>query len=119
MPEQQRSTADIVATALLFVAQLTASGLAFVLTIMGSAMPSCGVNCDSSATSHFVHNTWIGTLIVVSGVGIALLVAACGTLVSGLRATRMWKWPAFGLAIVIVCGVVAEGLRASALSGAG
>ena len=110
MPEQTRSTTDIVATTLLFLAQVAASALAFVSTLMGSAMPSCRDSCDGAAISHVVHNTWTGALIVVSGVGVALLVATCGTLVSGLRGTRMWKWPAFGLAMVIVCSGVAAGL---------
>lgn len=112
-PPRKRSTADIVATTLLFVGQLAASALAFVPALLGSAwlmMPICSDNCDSTQVSHFVHNTWTGALVIVAGVGVALLVAACGTLVSGLRGTLMWKWPALGLAMVIVCFVIALGL---------
>jgi predicted membrane metal-binding protein len=68
------------------------------------------------ATTHqAIHNFWTGALIMVSGVGVALLIATCGTLVSGLRGTRMWKWPALGLAIVLACFLINTGLSISAM----
>jgi hypothetical protein len=113
-PARRRSTGDIVATVVLFLGQLAASALVFVPALLGSTMATCGANCDRSEMTRVVHSTWTGALIMVSGVGIALLVAACGTLVSGLRGTLMWKWPALGLAIVLVCFLITMGLWVSA-----
>ncbi|SOX53149.1 hypothetical protein MAAFP003_1819, partial [Mycobacterium ahvazicum] len=111
-----RSTADIVATVLLFAGQLAASSSIVVVPgLLGSTMADCGGRCDSAELSHVVPSTWTGALIMVAGVGVALLVAACGTLVSGLRGTWMWKWPAFGLTIVMVCFLINMGLWVNAL----
>ncbi|WAC89852.1 hypothetical protein [Mycobacterium sp. Aquia_213] len=118
-PTRGRSTADIVATALLFLGQLAASALLFVPAMLGTTLATCGANCDSAEVSRVVHSTWTGALIMVSGVGIALLVAACGTLVSGLRGTLMWKWPALGLAIVMGCFLITMGLWVNPTPGTG
>ncbi|WP_322857975.1 hypothetical protein [Mycobacterium shigaense] len=122
VPARKRPTADIVATVLLFVGQLVASALAFLLALTRSStlmLPICSDNCDTAEVGHFVHDTWTGALILVSGMGVALLVAACGTLVSGLRGTLMWKWPAIGLVLVVVCSGIAMALWIDATSGTG
>ncbi|WP_142245423.1 hypothetical protein [Mycobacterium sp. IS-836] len=113
-PPRQRSTADKTATVSLFVVQAGASLLALAAAALGllwTMMPICSDDCDSPAVTRFVHNMWSGAGVIVGGVAVAALLAGIGAVVSGsrrtTRRTRMWKWPALGLAIVFVAFAIA------------
>ncbi|OMC21671.1 hypothetical protein A5736_00485 [Mycobacterium sp. SP-6446] len=84
---------------------------AAALGLLWTMMPICSDDCDSPAVTRFVHNMWSGAGVIVGGVAAAALLAGIGAVVSGsrrtTRRTRMWKWPALGLAIVFVAFAIA------------
>ncbi|OBF99695.1 hypothetical protein A5773_06945 [Mycobacterium sp. 852014-52450_SCH5900713] len=110
----RRPTADIVATVLLFVAELAFSAVSVALALLSSVwlmLPICSDNCDSPAVTHFVHRTFAGTVVIVGGIALALLVSCVGALVAGTQGRAgMWKWPALGLVIGVVSVLIAAGL---------
>ncbi len=109
----QRSTGDVTATVLLFVAQLVASAASLVMALGRSLwvmMPICSDNCDSLEVTHFVHKSLTGAVVSVIGIALAFLLAGIGALVAGLRRSRMWKWPALGITIVVISFLVAVGV---------
>ena len=113
-----RSNADTIATVLLFVTQLGASVLSFMLAVGSSLwlmLPICSDNCDSPDVTHFVHRTIGGAAVIVGGIVIAFLLAGTGALVAGSRRSTMWKWPALGLATVVVSFLIAIALWTGAL----
>lgn len=109
----RRSTADVVLTVVLFIAQFVASGLA-VVGALGPAvwllLPGCSDNCDSSGVEHFYSQTGFGVAVVAGGIVIALLLAATGSVIAGIRHSVMCIWPAAGLTVVAVSFVVAVSL---------
>lgn len=109
-----RATADTVATALLFVAQLVVSAGASAVALLSSLwlmLPICSDNCDSPGVTHFVHRTFTGTIVIVGGIALALLVSCIGALVTGARRRPgMWKWPALGLVMAVGSVLIAAGL---------
>jgi hypothetical protein len=116
----KRSTADVVATVLLCMTQLVASvlaGIAALLPSMWLMLPICGDNCGSAEVTHFVDKTVDGVVVILSGVVLAFLLATIGMVVSGLRRTLMWIWPALGLTTVVVFFLVACYLWLIAIGG--
>lgn len=92
------------------MAQAGASLLGFAAAALGllwTMMPICSDDCDSPAVTRFVHNMWSGAGVIVGGIALAALLAGIGAVVSGIRRTLMWKWPALGLAIVFIAFAIA------------
>ena len=117
---RKRSTADIVATVLLCVTQLAAivfACLAALLPSMWLMLPICSDNCGSAEVTHFVDNMVGGVIVILSGVVLAFLLTTIGMVVSGLRRTLMWIWPALGLALLVVFSLIASCLWLIAIGG--
>ncbi len=117
---RKRSTADIVATVLLCVLQVVASvlaGFAALLPSMWLMLPICSYNCGSASVTHFVDKTVDGIVVILCGVVLAFLLTTTGMVVSGLRRTLMWIWPAMGVAMVVVFFLVACYLWLVAIGG--
>lgn len=107
---RMRSTADTVATVVLFAALLVAIGLSVAVSLLPSLwmmMPGCSDNCDSPEIARLYDHVWSGVAVIWIAAVVAVLVAVTGTVVAGVRRRMMWIWPTAGLAIVVVSFVVA------------
>ncbi|MDP7735775.1 hypothetical protein [Mycobacterium paragordonae] len=106
----RRSSADVVFTVVLFVAQFVASALAFV-GALGPAMwlmlPGCSDNCDNAAVDHFYGGVTTGVAVVAGGIVAGLLLAVIGSVIAGIRRSVMCVWPGLGLTVVGLTFLVA------------
>ncbi|WP_216639704.1 hypothetical protein [Mycobacterium sp. 1164966.3] len=107
---RKRSTADTVATVILFTLLLLAIGLSVAVSLLPSLsmmMPICSDNCDSPEITRLDHQVKSGVAMIWIAAIVAVLVAGTGTVVAGVRRWVMWIWPTLGLAIVVVSFVIA------------
>jgi hypothetical protein len=102
-----RSTADTVATVILFVLAAIAGALSITYSFLfAMATDSCSDNCDTSALNWAYVVTW-------GGVGLAAIVAVAGIIIAAGRKRVMWVWPTAALVLIIVAVVIGAQLAAS------
>lgn len=96
----QRSSADTIATVILFVLAAIAGTLSVSFSFFfAMATDSCAPNtCDTSALDWAYVVTW-------GGVGIAAVLAVGGVIVAASRRRVMWVWPAAALVLIVVAVV--------------
>lgn len=104
----QRSTADAVATVIMFVLASIAGALSVSFSFFFvMATDSCsGNNCDTSALDWAYLVTW-------GGVGLAAAIAVGGIIIAAARKRVMWVWPTIALVLIIVAVVVGAQLANS------
>lgn len=105
--QQQRSTADIIATVVLLVlAAAAAFASLWVSLFFAMATDPCGPdNCDTARITWAYVVSW-------GGVGVAAVIAIVGTAVAAARKRVMWVWPTAALVLIvvaIVAGVLLAG----------
>jgi uncharacterized membrane protein len=95
--QQQRSTADVIATGVALVLAVIAGVLAVSSSVFyPMAADPCGSdNCNTQAISVAYVVTW-------GGVAVAAIVAIGGTLFAALRRRVMWVWPTAALVLIVV-----------------
>lgn len=94
----RRSSADVVATVVLFVVEFAASLYFFVLSLPPAwllFMPTCS---DCPAFSNLLV---VGVAVMWGGIAITLVITAAGVGMAGARRRRMWVWPALGLVLLV------------------
>ena len=92
-------TANLVTTILLFALLLGAGLLAVVLSgffVMGTD------SCGSTEAGCNTDPLFYAFVVVWGGVGLAVVGATIGTVVSGVRHRPTWFWPLLGLGVVLV-----------------
>jgi hypothetical protein len=105
--QQQRSTADTIATVVLLVLDAAAAVVSLWFSLFFTmATDPCGPdNCNTAAISWAYLVTW-------GGIGVAGVIAIAGTAIAAKRRRVMWVWPAAALVLVvvaIVAGVLSAG----------
>ncbi|HEY0227568.1 MAG TPA: hypothetical protein VGC05_14500 [Mycobacterium sp.] len=108
--QQQRSTADVIATAVLLAVDAAAAvGSLWISLLFTMATDPCGPdNCNTAALDWAYLVTW-------GGIGVAAVIAIVGTAIAAKRRRVMWVWPAAALVLIIVA-VVAGALLAGSVS---
>src|ERR1700743_143511 len=91
-PQQQRSTADVIATVVLLVlAAGAAIASLWVSLFFAMATDPCGPdNCNTAAVTWAYVVSW-------GGVGVAAVIGIAGTVVAAARKRVMWVWPTAAL----------------------
>lgn len=105
----RRATADIVATVVLFAAQLVllcavavlslfAAGVS-VLLYLWEQLVLAGCTSTCPEPTDWSHGS--GTIaVIVGGFALAVVVSVGGTIFAAVRHRIMWIWPAIGLVIL-------------------
>ena len=98
--QQQRSTADIIATVGLLVFDAAAAGVSLWCSLFFvMATDPCGPdNCNTAAISWAYVVTW-------GGIGVAAVIAIVGTAIAAKRRRAMWVWPTAALVLIVVADV--------------